>query len=217
MRTSIFVGPFLGSIMCGVGLVTRAANADQSSQSMWVSCSVELRLTFLDSGTISKETVLSRAAVILREIEAISGCHRQVAKELYNSCTSLGDYKTRVTVSDNEIQFPGFRPVSVERLQDIYALRLSLCEIRSAEVKVPKPCEPIANDNPCKRAGISFLWSSDCYYGETESVRLEHEKRCRRALIESSTHWTSYSNNRQNVVTLCYSARASIEHGLYPE
>ncbi|KAF1813440.1 hypothetical protein P152DRAFT_513667 [Eremomyces bilateralis CBS 781.70] len=165
--------------------------------------------------TASRDMVLSKASAILKELTAMSSCHREATKALYHSCSALGsDEKSTISSTNNSPtpNGPKFRPVSVDGFHNTYALRLGLCEIQSAGVRLPKQCEPVADPRPCRKTGIVSLWSYDCDRGEVEFARLEHEMRCRQALMDSSAHWTSYSNNRQNAVALCYSARASIEH-----
>lgn len=72
-----------------------------------------------------------------------------------------------------------------------YAVRLAICEFKSTGVSYP---------SECKRLGSSGA------YKPTPA-----QQKCIKKLEEKPQHWTTLSNNIQNVVALCAAARHEID------
>ena len=123
-------------------------------------------------------------------MQASPSCHRLATSTLLDSCQSIDGSK-----HDSE--------VSHDYMRSIYAAQLAVCEIQSAESKVPPSCETLI---PTGKADLFPKLGS-------QSVPRAHLSHCLQALETRPQWWTSYSNSRQNAVVICQAARADIEKG----
>lgn len=117
-------------------------------------------------------------------------CHRLATSVLLKSCQSIDSAKDDVEVS-------------IEDTRSIYAAKLAVCEIQSADTDVPPSCQTLTSTRKTglfKKAGA-------------QPVTKSHLSHCLQALETRPQWWTSYSNNRQNAVVICQAARADIERG----
>lgn len=134
--------------------------------------------------------IYGQALEILHSMQASPSCHRLATSALLDSCQSIDGSK-----HDSE--------ASLEDTRSIYAAQLAVCEIQSADSKVPASCETLT---PTRKIGLFNRL-------ETQIVKTERLSHCLQALETRPQWWTSYSNNRQNAVVICQATRADIERG----
>lgn len=156
----------------------------------------------LRSTSIQQQKNLQHALEIIARFDSASTCNRLAALNLINDCKSLEH------TSEN----------GADQIKSEYAAKLALCELVEATAEVPKECKVLL---PSKHACVKKDFRSwfvqkvapndePCYV-DVSRVQLQ---RCLRNLHDyHPTAWTSYSNSRQNVVTMCEASRFEIEKG----
>ena len=137
----------------------------------------------------SDDGVYKHALEILSSLEATPACGRVATAGLLTSCQEIDGAK-----KDAELW--------VQNLKSTYAAQLAICEISETGSSVPQACQEIAirYASPIKSTKVSKTGSRQI--GE-----------CLQALETKPQWWTSYSNSRQNAVTLCQAARSDIDRG----
>lgn len=119
---------------------------------------------------------------------------------------------------NHDSHLPAGSDLLVEEESDIYAARLAVCELSSADFSVPIDCRSFVPTSGGKKATVFRGWLSSTgaskprvaneYYDEVTEANL---KQCRKALGSSGQAWTSYSNSRQNAVVMCHAMQSAVE------
>ena len=135
--------------------------------------------------------VYSHALQLLSAMQGSPSCNRVAASTLLDSCHSIDGSR-----QDAELSF--------EDARSIYAARLAMCEIVSAESSIPHSC----------RALVTVIDSKVHKAAPQKSIRKGHLSQCLQTLESRPQWWTSYSNSRQNAVVMCQAARVDIEKGM---
>lgn len=132
------------------------------------------------------------------------------ASALMDSCATLDDAGTTDSTKDAD--------VSLDQAKSIFATRLAICEILEAKASIPGKCEAfVPSDQNTRKKGFMGRFTSQgatkptLSYPVYESSTEQHLDQCRTALASRSQWWTSYSNSRQNAVSLCHAVRGAIE------
>ena len=114
---------------------------------------------------------------LLKALGSRSSCHGEATSSLLVDCAALegGALDVNVKIS--------------------YAVRLAICEFKSAGVSYPSECKKLGS------AGSGA-------YKPTPA-----QQKCIKKLEEKPQHWTTLSNNIQNAVALCAAARHEIDKG----
>lgn len=189
------------ALLCGAGcalstptLIKTGSNEDEDLASV------------LHQRVVHQPEVFRHAVAIINHLETSPSCHRLAAKDLLQSCQSISSTSGQVETQD-----------ILDTVKSSYAARLAVCELNGAEVAVPPACLSMTpqsgKDKPsmaCKYSGIgcSSGKESDFLHIGRKQVQL-----CLNALENRSQWWISYSNARQNAVTMCHAARAEIDRG----
>ncbi|KAG8532896.1 uncharacterized protein KY384_002774 [Bacidia gigantensis] len=87
----------------------------------------------------------------------------------------------------------------LEDLKSVYATQLAICELSDAGSSVPQSCKGLAV-TPGMKSTEHLKW-----------IRKSKISECLKALESRPQSWTSYSNSKQNAVTLCRATRIDIE------
>lgn len=133
--------------------------------------------------------VYKHALEILSSLEATPSCGRVATAGLLNSCQEIDGTK-----KDAELR--------VQNLKSVYAAQLAICEISETGLPIPQACHKIAIRHASTTGPIRTSNTGSRQIGE-----------CLQALEAKPQWWTSYSNSRQNAVTLCQAARSDIDRG----
>lgn len=155
---------------------------------------------------------LTEALSIIHPIQSGPRCHYQAALKLLNDCKFLESASSDVK-DDSES--------SLDHLETVYAARLAVCELTSANADIPPDCKVVtASKEACyqKRRGYGYWFSQQeqskddklCY---PDAPSPKQFKRCLKAISSQPQSWTSYSNARQNAVVMCHASRDVIEKG----
>jgi hypothetical protein len=168
--------------------------------------------SILQDPPIQQHERLSEALQIIHPIQSGPRCHYQAALNLLNDCKFL-ETASADTKGDSES--------NLDQVETVYAARLAVCELLSANVNIPPDCKVVmATKEACvkKRFGYASWFSQPeqpkhdklCYPEEPNPKQF---KRCMKALFAQNQSWMSYSNARQNAVIMCHASRDVIEKG----
>ncbi|KAF2749782.1 hypothetical protein M011DRAFT_484477 [Sporormia fimetaria CBS 119925] len=153
---------------------------------------------------------LSEALQIIYPLQSGPRCHYQAALNLLNDCKFLEN--ANPDAKDHS-------EARLDQLETVYAARLAVCELLSANVDIPPDCKVVTPSREAcvkKRSGYSAWFSRQdepkedrlCY---PETLHPKPFKRCMKALFSQNQSWMSYSNARQNAVVMCHASRDVIE------
>jgi hypothetical protein len=131
---------------------------------------------------------------------------------LLNDCKFLE--KTSSDTKDNS-------EFALDDLETVYAARLAVCELSSANAAIPPDCRVMAASREAcfkRQQGLGSWFSRQeqpkddrLCYPETNPQKF---KKCMNAIYVQPQAWTSYSNARQNAVIMCHASRDVIEKGM---
>lgn len=82
------------------------------------------------------------------------------------------------------------RNTALDAIKTIYAARLAVCELNDAGLLTPAPCHTLFHEGCSSQAAGG----------------------CVKSLEARPQSWTSFSNNRQNALTICQATRAESDH-----
>ena len=159
--------------------------------------------------------IFSQALQLITSLESAPSCNRLATASLIESCQSLEPKDPETQKSLN---------VGLDRVKSTFAARLAVCELRGAHAAVPQQCLPLVPQKPVESTqGVRcFFPGNHCNPSSKHrsAQRPEHEdvsqqdiSHCLTALESRPQWWTSYSNARQNAISICHAARAEIEKG----
>lgn len=161
---------------------------------------VETDLISLLSGQARESQYLQEAYELVEQVQISRTCNQLAAYQLLTSCKSL------------EVGPDGTEsPQLLEKVKNLYAARLAVCELQSAHASVPTQCKDIMSVSLSdlgieeEQSRLNRLWCGrDC-------VEARVLNPCLKALHDKSTSWTSYSNNRAQAFTMCHAIRDHLE------
>ena len=160
---------------------------------------VETDLISLLTNQAKESQYLREAYALIDEVQSAPSCNQLAAYQLLTSCKSL-----EVGADGTET------PVLLERVKNLFAARLAVCELQSAHAVIPAQCKDIMsislNDLASEdQPRLNRLWyAKDCVHAKVLQP-------CLKALHDKSTSWTSYSNNRAQAITMCHAIRDHLE------
>lgn len=157
----------------------------------------------------------SQALHVIKSMESAPSCNRLATFTLIDSCRSLEGQNDKLD-DDSSIE--------LDQVKSTFAARLAICELISAHADVPDHClslvpqviEPLHHKIRCFFPGSqceSTDQSRDSQRHGYALVNQEQTGRCLGALESRPQWWTSYSNARQNAISICHAARVEIERG----
>lgn len=129
--------------------------------------------------------VHQRVQRYILKLSARPTCSRQAAQDLVTDCADFNDHKQGEP--------------KLESIKISYAARLAVCELEEAGLSVPQDCRREVLD-----AAGGKLWP----LRRDPQVALV---KCVKALESRPQSWTSYSNNRQNILLVCQASRNEVE------
>jgi hypothetical protein len=156
---------------------------------------------------IYEPALYDRAVTVLKSQRTLPSCHRLAMSNLMDSCQSLE------RAHDSEIE--------LSEVREIFATRLAMCELSSVQTSAPAECVPfVQSQNGCRKRSLMGYFREDqketgelCYPEVTQSQL----RSCLKVLNARPQLWTSYSNNLQNVLTVCQASRNAVELGKLDE
>ncbi|KAK6438784.1 hypothetical protein LTR95_005012 [Oleoguttula sp. CCFEE 5521] len=106
----------------------------------------------------------------------------------------------------------------LDEAKSIFATRFAICEIAEVKASFPPECTAfIPTEQNAKKKGLlgkltaQGPFHSTVNYPVYEATTGRDLDICRSALETRAQWWTSYSNSRQNAVSLCHAVRGEIE------
>ncbi|KAK4539907.1 hypothetical protein LTR36_009949 [Oleoguttula mirabilis] len=151
----------------------------------------------------------------LRDLETSPSCNKVATAALIHSCSTLDG---SVTPNDNEIR-RGIDMIVQEEI-NVYAARLAVCELQSAQASVPQACSAFVPTVKTvrKTAWAGYFTSNGpskprLVYPDYDEITEQGLQRCLNALHSNglAQGWTSFSNCRTNAILMCNSMRGEIE------
>ena len=160
---------------------------------------VETDLISLLTGQARESQYLREAYTLVDELQSAPTCNQLAAYQLLTSCKGL-----EVGPDGTET------PILLERVKNLYAARLAVCELESAHVSTPSQCKDIMSISLADLASAEVPRLNRLWYGQ-DCAETTVLKPCLTALHDKSTSWTSYSNNRAQAITMCHAIRDHLE------
>jgi hypothetical protein len=152
---------------------------------------------------IHEPEIYVRAISVLESQKTMPSCHRVAMSSLMDSCQTLERGR------DSEIE--------LSEVREVFATRLAMCELASAQTAPPAECSPFSQGhNGCRKKSVMRYFreqpetKGDVCFPEVTQTQL---RSCLRTLNAQPQLWTSYSNNLQNVFTVCQASRNAVEIG----
>ena len=132
------------------------------------------------------------------------------ASALLHSCATVDH-----AGSGEEIKNAAF---NMDHAKSIFATRFAICEISEAKGQIPNSCASfLPNKQNTRKQGFMGRFTDkgptkpSIVYPFYEASTEHSLDDCRAALEGRPQWWTSYSNSRQNAVSLCHAVRGEIE------
>lgn len=160
---------------------------------------VETDLISLLTNQAKESQYLHEAYALIDEVQSAPTCNQLAAYQLLTSCKSF-----EVSADGTET------PILLERVKNLYAARLAVCELQSAHAKIPAPCKDVMSISLSDLASEEQPRLNRLWYGR-DGVDAKVLQPCLTALHDRSTSWTSYSNNRAQAITMCHAIRDHLE------
>lgn len=155
--------------------------------------------------TVSFQNALST----IEKLQRASSCHRLAGASLINSCRTLEGEDSQ-------------RFVALERLESVFGARLAICELVEAHASVPDACQHLVpKQRNRSRQFRLFGYKRDLDDDGLDSGSAFHYEKpsegavtqCLSALESRPQWWMSYSNGRQNAISICYATRSEVDRG----
>jgi hypothetical protein len=160
---------------------------------------VETDLISLLTAQARESENLREAYDLVAQVQSSPTCNQLAAYQLLTSCKTL------------EVGSDGTEtPALLEKVRNLYAARLAVCELQSAHASIPTQCKDImsvllSDLGTEEQSRLNRLW-----YGR-DCIEAKVLNPCLTALHGKSTSWTSYSNNRVQAMTMCHAIRDHLE------
>lgn len=165
--------------------------------------------------SVHQPEVFTHALGVIQTLQRAPSCNRLATATLIDSCRTLE------AVDDRSPHGPNH---ALDQVKSAFAARLAVCELSGAHASIPPQCQAMA---PRERPGPDrsfkcMLPNSDCaakvitarrsgtYY---ERVGQKQMTQCLAALESKPQWWTSYSNARQNAISICHASRLEADRG----
>ena len=142
---------------------------------------------------------LREAYALIDDVQSAPTCNQLAAYQLLKSCKSL-------QVGPDGME----TPIMLERVKNVYAARLAICELQSAHASIPWQCKDIMSISLADLSSAEVPRLNRLWYGQ-DCVETKILKPCLKALHDKSTSWTSYSNNRAHAIAMCHAIRDHLE------
>ncbi|OQD81022.1 hypothetical protein PENANT_c030G10807 [Penicillium antarcticum] len=159
-------------------------------------------ISLLGSRARNQDTVFKEAIDLLESLKSSPSCSRVAATRLVVSCQAFGGDKDR-THADS--------PNTMDFLRSVYAARLAICEIEGAGTTVPQSCLPVTVPTAPQKGRFGFASRHKSSDNAADEMPREILEQCLRTLESRPQWWTSYSNSRQNALTICQASRIETE------
>lgn len=155
----------------------------------------------------------SHALTLIESLQKAPSCNRLATATLIDSCQTLEQ-------ADRD------HNNALDWIKSIFAARLAVCELQSANVHVPPECRALIPQH--RQLGLGgnlrcFLPGAKCskrtfasshtndYAVEYVDTTRPKVSQCLTMLESRPQWWTSYSNARQNAISICHAARAEVD------
>jgi hypothetical protein len=173
----------------------------------------EIDLNNILNPKIRRTEVFTHALSLISSLQSASSCNRLAAITLLDSCGSLESSMSSET-------YDGI--TDLDQIKSIYAARLAICELVGANTGVPIQCSPLLPNKPRRNQSVTRSFQSSAESSKTatgpsvwyDPVSEKQLGQCLKTLETRPQWWTSYSNSKQNAVTMCQAARHEIEKGM---
>ena len=152
----------------------------------------------------TRSEAFNQAIAQLELLQKAPSCNRLATATLIDSCQTLE--------SDEQAN------EELDRIKSTFAARLAVCELITAHADLPPECIPLAPQTRKGRGSLRCLVpGSHCDRSHDEasieysSTTFARTKQCLQAMEKRPQWWTSYSNARQNGISICHAARAETD------
>lgn len=155
--------------------------------------------------TLSLHSTIQDTLDMFRKLKTLPPCNQIASASLLHKCASL----------------EGDAGSMLDDVKVVYAIRLAVCELVDAQIEVPsacaahKPMPTLVKNSDLK----GFLARDDrtestIHYPFFEESNAEQQTgACMQQLHSKPQFWTSFSNSKQNALTMCHAMRAPVEKG----
>jgi hypothetical protein len=197
MKTSILaglVGLFIGLASCSTLPAQspiqyhHATNSDDFIKRLYQS-------------NIHQPEIYARAVSVLESQRTMPSCHRVAMSNLMDTCQILERGETSET--------------KLTEIREIFATRLAMCELSGVQGVSLSECLPFvqSQDGCDRRTSFMRYFRQEKDTGEAcfPDITQNQLRSCLKVLNARPQLWTSYSNNLQNVLTVCQASRNAIE------
>lgn len=120
----------------------------------------------------------------VRRIESLPPCKRFASKKLVNSCLAFDSLQSENRYGADQ---------SLERFRNLFALRVTYCELSDAQVSLPQTCQPFV-DGDANDTG-------------TENGFAE----CLHELHQTPSSWDSFNHAKTRATIICHAMRSEID------
>lgn len=156
---------------------------------------------------------MQRVLDIVRSVESMPSCAKIATSNLMHSCSSLEG-----SILNEDAELNRGSDLFIADEMGLYAARLAVCELNEAGSTIPNGCEAfVPSQGMKKQSGFRSFWTragptnpTPCY-GCYDDVTQAQSKQCINALYSVPQTWTSFSNSKQNAVTICRAMRSEID------
>ncbi|KAF2243777.1 hypothetical protein BU26DRAFT_109008 [Trematosphaeria pertusa] len=162
----------------------------------------------LHSSSVEHQKNYVRAIQILEKTNTQPICQRRAAMNLINDCRELEQQPNHDDSKTEE---------ALEFQKDAYATRLAVCEIDRAKARIPDACSvaTLSSEACHQKQGWRFYLQRRSHNSTTELCYPQASPKqvaaCMKALHDKPQDWTSFSNARQNALTMCQASRDAME------
>lgn len=174
---------------------------DLTSHRQGISDDVDL-VSFLSTKSKRHDSIFTEAIQLLESMKSSPSCNRIAATRLVTSCQSIGGKADNIETDTH---------VTLEHIRSLYAARLAICELNGAGTTTPLPCASVTVLPSNKKGFLGFSYKYKPQVNVADSIPTDLLEPCLKSLESRPQWWTSYSNSRQNAVTICQASRIETE------
>lgn len=120
----------------------------------------------------------------VQRIENLPPCKRFASKKLVNSCLAFDNLHPENRYGTDDL---------LERFRNMFALRMTHCELSDADVFLPRACEPFINEDP------------------SDSESRESFAKCLHELHQTPSSWDSFNHAKTRAAIICHAMRSEID------
>lgn len=156
---------------------------------------------------------VQRVLDIVNNVESMPSCAKIATSNLMHSCSTLEG-----SFLNEDADMNRGSDLFIADEMGLYAARLAVCELNEADSLIPTGCEAfIPTQRTKKQSGFRGFWTGsgptqpNPSYAAYDDLTQAQSKHCISALYTIPQAWMSFSNSKQNAVTMCRAMRSEID------